>query len=189
MKSKKWLTMLAASVLFAGCARVRVSSQIDPDYSFSQVETYQWIDAPATLMKKDEAYLDLQLQQALNNELAAKGWNQVLEAANTAIQVAYCIIVESHIEYTGNAPDHEIELSGRLVFDHRDRTWNYKEPAPDQIEYMVETGTIHCLINDAASGKQVWHGMVETEIDRSLSPEKRREHYQQIARILFRELP
>lgn len=189
MKETTWFVILALSMLFIGCTRMQVSSRSDPVYPFSEIRTYQWIDAPSEFRTKDEAWFDLEMQQALNNELSAQGWRQVLDATNATVQVAYSIIIRSHAEYTKTAPDHDREFSGGLVFNRSDREWNYEERSPEQIEYLIETGTFHFLMHDAASGKRVWHGRVEAEIDRSIAPEKRKERYREIARRLFRELP
>jgi hypothetical protein len=188
MKYTTLFALLALPALLTGCASMKVSSECSPSYDFSQVESYQWTEPSAELMKSGEAYVDFELQKALNNELAAMGWKQVLDDSEATIQAAYSIQIQSHKEFSETLPDDSREFSGGLVFNRDDGEWNYEERGPNRIEYVVETGTFHLLLRDAADGGLIWHGTVETEIDRSLPPEERNERFIRIAGKLAEEL-
>lgn len=189
MKDTSLITCLALTALLTGCSNLKITSESDPAYRFSGIKTYQWIEAPAEYSAQDEVRYDIDLQQALNNELASFGWNEVLDASNATVQIAYCIHIEAHSEYTQIPSDDDREFSGGLVFNPSDGEWNYEERPPEQIEYMIETGTLHVLMYDSASRNRVWYGKVVTELDRRLAPDKRDERYREIARKLFEQLP
>ena len=188
MKSIRLFTVLALTVLLTACTHMKVSSERDPAYRFGGIRTYQWTDPPPELMEIDGACLDLEMQQLLNNELAGLGWTQVLDTEAASVKVAYCIHIRSHSEYSETSLADESSFSGGLVFTRNEHEWNYEQRGPDRIEYVVETGRFHLLIHDASSGKRVWHGTVEAEIDRSRPPEAQVERFEQIARKLSREL-
>ena len=58
---------IAALLLVSGCARMKVSSEIESDYDFSRILTYQWIEPSRDILEQEVAYLNQNLQQALNN--------------------------------------------------------------------------------------------------------------------------
>ena len=188
MKITSLLTFPAGIALLTGCAHLDVSMEADPAYDFSSITTYEWVDAPEEILEENSTHLDVRLQQALNNELAAQGWQQVLEATNATVQVAYYLDIQTHQEFTEAPPGREGDFSGGMVFDRNTREWNYEQRQPDQIVYVVESGTLHFMMHDAGTGRRIWNAMVETEIDRSRPPGKIDELFQRIARKLFEEL-
>lgn len=187
MRHTASLTLLAASMLF-GCNHMKIHSERDPAYLFSGIRTYQWTAPPEEFMEAEGTFQDIEVQKALNNELAALGWKQVLDAADAGVQVAYFIQLRSHAEFSETTPGVEREFSGGLVFNRHDREWSYEQMEPGRIEYMVETGTFHVLLNDAATGNRIWHGTLETEIDRTLTVDEQDVIIRQIARKLIDEL-
>ncbi len=188
----KFFSLLACTALLAGiagCTRMKVVYEQDAAYNFSGIKTYQWVDAPEKIMEQGDMYLDVQLQKALNNELADMGWKQVLEATNATVQTTYYLEITSHREYTDTTPDKEREFTGGLVYSRDKKAWSYEEREPELLAYTIDVGTLHFTIADVHSGQFVWQGTVETKIDRTLSPEKRNRLFQNIARKLFEKLP
>jgi hypothetical protein len=188
MKPETFFALLAIQALLSGCANMTASSVCNPSYDFSRVKSYQWIEAPAEFMETGEAYVDLEMQKALNNELAAMGWKQVLDASEATIQAAYCIHIESHKEFSEILSEDGREFSGGMVFNRDRDEWNFEEREPNRIEYEVETGTFHFLLHHAENGEWIWHGTVEAEIDRSLPADERNKLFIQIAGKLAEEL-
>lgn len=178
---------IAAVLLLAGCARMKVSFESEPTYSFDQIQTYQWVEPSREIFEQHDTYLNKDLQKALNNELAARGWNQVLEADGATILVTYHVKIMEHEEYAESAHRPESEFSGGLVYNKGG--WNYEERAPDQQVYTVETGTLNVTVTDTASGKRVWRGSLQTKIDRSAPIEKQYELFQIAAHKLLEKLP
>lgn len=189
MKSTTIPIVLATTVLLAGCTRMKLSCDAEPSYPFKRIETYQWVNASTNILEQDDTFLSIDLQKALNNELAAKGWTQVLDPSNATVQATYYLKIKSHEEYTVPASDQESELAGGFVYKSDSRKWNYEPQDPKQQVYTVETGTLHFLMNDTATGQRIFTGTVETEIDRSQPEEKRLELFRQIARKLAEQIP
>lgn len=178
---------IAALLLLSGCARMKVSSETEPGYDFSQVRTYAWVEPAPEILEQPETHLNKRLQQALNNELAARGWKQVLEAGGATVQVTYYVTIREHQEYVEPVSSSDSEFSGGLVYNKDG--WNYEEREPEQLVYTVETGTLRLTVTDTASGDRVWQGTLQTKLDRSAPIEKQQELFQLAARKLFKTLP
>ena len=178
---------IAALLLLSGCARMKVSSEIEPDYDFSQVLTYAWVEPSPEILKQEGTYLNRNLQQALNNELSARGWKQVVEAGEATVQVTYYVKIKEHQEYVEPVSRSESEFSGGLVYNKDG--WNYEERQPEQLVYTIETGTLQLTVTDTASGNRVWRGTLQTKLDRSAPIEKQRELFQMAARKMLQTLP
>jgi hypothetical protein len=185
MKVSSQSALLAGAALLAGCSRMYIAMQTDPAYDFSRITTYQWIDPPADILEENSTQLDIRLQQALNNELAAQGWMQVLDASNATVQVAYYLEIRTHHEFTGTATGREGDFSGGMVFDRNTREWNYEQRQPDQVVYVVEDGTVHFTMHEPGLGRSIWSATVGTEIDRSKPSEEVEQLFGRIARKLF----
>lgn len=189
MKFITAISFITVSVILTGCSSMKVSCELNRPFDYSSVKTFQWIDAPEEVLKEDNIYTNENIQKALNNELSAKGWQQVLETPVADIQAAYYIKLEEHTEYSGPAGEPESELSGGFVYSSRDGKWNYREQEPDLNAYTVETGILHLLLYDAETGNGIWHGTLETGIDRSKPLEKQREMFRKISRKLTAQIP
>lgn len=178
---------IAALLLMSGCARMQVSSETESDYDFSRIRTYQWIEPSRDILEQEGTYLNQNLQQALNNELAARGWRQVLETGGATVQVTYYVKIKEHQEYVEPATRSESEFAGGLVYNKDG--WNYQEREPEQLVYTIETGTLQMMITDTASGTRIWRGTLQTKLDRSQPIEQQQELFQRAARKLLEQLP
>ena len=178
---------IAVLLLLSGCARMKVSCEMEPDYDFGRIRTYQWIEPSKELVEQEDTYLSNELQQALNNELSSRGWNEVLEAGSATIQVTYYVTIAEHQEYVETAPQSESEFAGGLVY--KKGGWDYEERGPETYGYTIETGTLIMMVTDTASGKRVWRGTLQTKLDRSAPIEKQQELFQLAARKLLGQLP
>lgn len=178
---------VAIAVSLAGCARMKVSCESEPTYDFGQIRTYQWIIPPEEIVEQADTYLNQNLQQALNNELASRGWEQVLDAGGATVQVMYYVKIREHQEYVESTSRQDGDFAGGLVL--KSGEWRYEEREPDQQVYTVETGILTMTVDDAASGKQVWRGTLQTKIDRSAPIEKQQELFQLAAHKLLEQLP
>jgi hypothetical protein len=178
-------------VLFslAGCTGLKVSSEADPSYAFSRIKTYQWIDAPAEVLEQEDNYLNVELQKCLNNELAARGWKQVLDAEEASIQVAYFVKLKAHQERAGREPDTDRLYAGGLVYERGSGAVQYRQEWPDEIVYTVETGTLHLQLSEVLNGREIWNGTIETVLNRSNREEERDKLYRRIARELVKQIP
>ena len=187
MKLSPVLACSIALLFLSGCTRMKVSHETETAYNFGQIQTYQWIDPSRDILEQEGAYLNQNLQQALNNELSDRGWRQVLDAGGATVQVTYYVKIEEHQEYVEPASRSESEFSGGLVYNKDG--WNYQEREPEQLVYTVETGTLQMMLTDTASGTRIWRGTLQTKLDRSKPIEKQQELFQLAAHKLLEQLP
>ena len=52
----------AVFLIMSGCARMKVSCEVDPAYDFGQIRTYQWIEPSIDLLEQDDTYLNKNMQ-------------------------------------------------------------------------------------------------------------------------------
>jgi len=187
MKYAAPLFLSAAITLLSGCTGMKVSTNHDGSYDFGQIATYEWVDAPEEIQKQDDTYLNVDIQKALNNQLALKGWKQVLETTAASIQVVYYIKLAEHEEYT-TANQNEREFSGGFVYN-RDKKWGYEEREPDLNVYTVEIGTLTVLLYDVKTGDRIWKGSLKTKLDRSRPIESQKETIRKVAQKLMDRIP
>lgn len=187
MKFTAGSACVAALLIISGCARTQVSCEIESAYDFGGIRTYQWIEASRDILEQENIYLNRDLQQALNNELSARGWRQVPEAGGATVQITYYMQITEHQEYVESASRSESEFAGGLVFQTGD--WSYEERGPDQLVYTVETGALNVTVTDTAGGRRVWRGSLQIRLDRSAPIEKQHEVFRMAARKLLEQLP
>ena len=184
----KTLSILALSVsLFTGCAYMKVQSEPDTAYDFSAVKTYQWVPGPAAILEKSNTYTIQDLQDALDTEFQKKGLHLVSTNQTPDIHVAYYLKLNDSKRTTRASDDLSREFSGGLV--RTANGWKYEERQPDINVYIIEEGTLVVLVYDAKTEKRVWRGTLQTEIDRSRSPEERLRVIQAAARKLMDRYP
>jgi hypothetical protein len=180
---------IAAIALLSGCNSMNVSFESTYDYDFRQAKTYQWIDAPADILAQHDTFLHENIQKALNNELAARGLNQVLSKPAADLQVAYYVKLKEQKEYTAPLSDDEREFSGGLVFDRNKKRWKYQERKKQVITYSAEMKTLVLLVYETQSAKPIWRGTLETKIDRNKPLEQQTRLITASAHRLMAEFP
>jgi len=188
MKVAKPFYMIAALALLSGCAKMKVTSD-RTDYDFSAVKTYEWIPGPADILGEEDTYLSEEIQQALNNQLSAKGWKQVLAASEASIQVAYYVKLAEHKEYANSDPEDQRDFAGGFVYNQGNKNWRYEEREPNLQVYTVETGTLTVLMHDAKSGEQIWRGSLETKLDRTKPMSEQKDALRKVSRALLDKVP
>ncbi len=70
----------------------------------------------------------------------------------------------------------------RLSYDLRIHTWRSQTDA-------LSIGSLSILMVDAVSGRRVWLGFIRADIDRSLTPEQRKERLRQEMREMLKTFP
>lgn len=146
------------------------------------------VAGPAEILDDTDIYINEDVQKALDAEFAGRGMRRVAEAARADMQVAYFIKLREHQEYASVGSDGH-EFSGGLTYSRKSGTWSYAEREPDLSAYAVETGKLTVLIYDAKTGKRVWRGTLQTEIDRSQGKDAELARIQEAAENLIAQLP
>lgn len=188
MNIKPIIALVAATTVVAGCSSMKVSSEQAQDYDFSTIKTFLWVDGPEEILNEDDTYINGDIQKALAAEFANLGLQQVTNADSADVRTAYYVKLREEFEYTAPAQREESDFSGGFVYN-RDSNWSYEEREPDLNVYAVEIGTLTVLVYDAKSGRRVWRGNLQTEIDRSKSEEEQQERIQIAAQKLISRFP
>ena len=189
MKYAPLALLIAAIAALSGCSNMKVTSEQGNSFDFGQVETFEWIQAPAKILDEDDTYLNENMHKALNNELSERGWKQVLVSDKADIQVTYYIKLKEHEEYTTPASNGEPRVTGGFTYNQDKGNWGYNDQAPDLNVYTVEIGTLSMLIYDAKTGTRIWRGSLQTKLDRSKPLEKRQEMLRKVAKKIIERIP
>ncbi|MDF7809478.1 DUF4136 domain-containing protein [Pontiellaceae bacterium B12219] len=187
----KFITPLALTLglLLCSCSSTKVRSNKKTDYDFKLVKTYQWVPASEEIQEEDDTYLNNSMADALNNQLTARGWQQVEQAAEADIQLTYYIKLKEQKEYAGPGPNEAHQVQGGVTYSKDSKSWGYKEPDTNLSLYLVEIGTLHLQITDTEFGDLLWTGTLETQLDRSTPVEKQKEVMQKMARKIIAKVP
>jgi len=179
-----WLVLF---LFVAGCNSMKVTCEQEQSFDFASVRSYQWINAPEKILKETDTYLMEDIRSALDRELAARGLRA--EPQNPDIQITCYVKLREETKYTDLTEPGQPGFSGGFVYDRESRDWNYSERTPDLNSYTVEIGTLTVLVYETGKGTIVWHGTLQTEMDRSLPKEKRTEQTNTMAEKLISALP
>lgn len=190
MKFSVFTLLALAALLFSGCSKLKVKSDTLSDYDFSNVKTYEWVQAPDEVINEDDTYISENVQIALNNELSGRGWEQVLETDKADIQIIYYVKLAEHEEYTGPANSgEESQLTGGFTYNNSKGSWGYNEGQSDLNVYTIEVGTLTLLIYHADTGEKLWSGTLETRLDRTTPVDKQKEMLAKIAQKIISRIP
>jgi hypothetical protein len=189
MKYATAVLLITSIAALSGCSTMKVTSEQSDSFDFSQVETYEWVQAPAKILDEDDTYLNEDMHKALNNELSARGWKQVLVSDKADIQVIYYIKLKEHEEYTTPASSGEPRVTGGFTYNQDKGNWGYNDQAPDLNVYTVEVGTLSMLVYNVKTGERVWRGSLQTKLDRSKPIEKQQDMLRKVAQKITGRLP
>jgi hypothetical protein len=120
-----------------GCSGVDVSRHHDPDYDFSQLQTWNFLDATPERTGVDEVTLG-RIQTAIEHELTAKGYQR---SDTPDFGVAVHGGRDTQMDVEGHAYDWE---------------WRGNEAAE---AYEYDVGTLTLDIVDLDTQKRVWRGV------------------------------
>ncbi len=189
MNIKYTFTLLSLMLLSTACSTMKVSSEYDHHYDFSQIKSFQWIAGPADILNEKDTYINEDIQKALNIELEKLNMQHVSNTSKADMQIAYYVKLREELEYTDSARQDERDFSGGFVFNRDSKNWSYEEREPDINIYAVEIGTLTVLAYDTKSGRRIWRGNLQTKIDRSKPEKEQQERIRTAAEKLLSRFP
>jgi hypothetical protein len=146
-----------ALLLLAGCASfLSVNSDKYPQADFSGYRSYAWIDSDPQIRPRGEqarisALTSRRIREAIEMELAAKGYNAVGAASAADFIVAFTVGTRDRID----AQSYPAPFRGPWLWD-----WYV-----NQTDLRVyREGTLSIDIFDGATRQPVWHGRARKEI-------------------------
>jgi hypothetical protein len=156
-----------------------------PRTDFSKYHTYSWVDevlgVPAVGGRPDQI-LDTQVKQAIDSQMAAKGFTKVTDGAKPDLLLGYQLVI-----------DRETQING---FGDSWGGWGGWSPwggnsfgafsANTSTNYI---GTFVIGMSDPATKKLVWIGGAQHAIEPSKKPEKNQERLNKGAQKLLKDFP
>jgi len=175
--------------LVAGCATTDDIDKYEaPEANFPARHTYGWkpgeVSTPGQQNAGDVHRLDQAVQAAIEDELAHKGYTKV-DAAKADMIVSYQVAghrtyVVSDDRRVGAPSPNEVLMPG-----------NSPQLPPTSVvphEQTVGEGSMIVFVDDPASGKLIWRGVISIE-SRVRSPEAGARMAADMAREIVRSMP
>jgi hypothetical protein len=189
MKLMPPLFLIAAFTLLCGCSSMKVTSEKVANFDFASVKTYEWVQAPEKILNEEDTYVNEQVLTAMNNQFAAREWQEVNESSQADIQVVYYIKQAEHKEYTESVSNEESRLTGGFTYDKSKDGWGYHDQSPDLNVYTIEVGTLTVLLYDAHTGEKIWIGTLKTRLDRTAPLERQQRMMRRVAAKMIHQIP
>lgn len=147
---------VAAALLLAGCSAMRVSSSQYPAADFTGYRTYAWIADDPQIRPQDtaptiSALTARRIREAVDAELAAKGYSAVAAPQLANFVVAYTVGTRDRID----ARSYPAPYRG---------PWLWRGYGPGMDLRVYQEGTLAIDIFDGATRQPVWHGRASKEI-------------------------
>ena len=146
------------------CSSISVVTDYDREANFTALKTFTWIPQPSYVIGNTDAararndLLDKRIKNAVNNELATKGYLQ--ESENPDFLVAYHTGLKEKVDVT----------SYGYGYGPRSRYWGWGGSTVDVYQY--EEGTLILDIIDAKAKELIWRGAGTKTLERDPTPEK-----------------
>ncbi|TDO29347.1 DUF4136 domain-containing protein [Sediminibacterium goheungense] len=170
MKKIQWMTITVLMVwVMISCGRTAYV-QKDADVDFSTIKTYSWVTTQANKEKasvqiKNDDLTNRKIRQAIDKNLAEKGWKEVKK--NPDVYLVYDIMIEEENKKV-TTPVYSQSFT-RWFFNPRNRRWVpvfYPSQFMGYDEDMekVKEGTLTLTLMDADTDKTIWQGWTTSEM-------------------------
>jgi hypothetical protein len=171
------LALVACSVTFAQDVRTNYM----PGTDFSKYRTYAWVNdvqgVPAVGGHPDQI-LDAQVKQAIDSQMAAKGFTKVEDGGKTDLLLGYQLAIDQEKQINGFGDN----LGGWGPWGGGLGTFS----ASTSSNY---TGTFVVGMYDTAAKKLVWIGAAQHAIEPSKKQEKNQQRLNKGAQKLLKDFP
>jgi hypothetical protein len=170
MKKIQWLAVtIMTAIVLVSCGRTAYV-QKDADIDFSKIKTYSWVTTQAnkevaSTSTKNDDLTNRKIHQAINKNLAEKGWKEVKK--NPDVYLVYDVMIEEENKKV-TTPVYS-ESFTRWFFNPRNRRWvPVFYPSQfigyDEDTQKVKEGTLTLTLMDADTDKTIWQGWTTTEL-------------------------
>jgi hypothetical protein len=150
------LVLAVLALAGAGCSTAAVKTKSAPGFDTSRYQRYQWATpAPVVIAneerERDAAVLEWTVRNAVDQQLAAKGYEQIV-AGNADFMVDFGIRLE----------EKSTDTFGEYI-KYRD-AGGKQELGPAYV-FGYEESSVVLEITDARSGTRLWRGAARTVLD------------------------
>jgi len=164
--------LLTFILVIVSCSTVEVGYDFDPGQDFSELRSFDWMQAPPDAPRdpriEGNTLFQKQVHEAVTRALEAKGFNR-LTSGTPDFLVGYHASVDrrSSVQVLNNQYGYAPGWG-----------WGYGAgyapyAYPSTYVYEYDEGTLIVDIVDASTRELVWRGSATDEVDFSASPEKR----------------
>src|SRR5580704_18793142 len=171
------LAVVACSVTFAQDVRTNYM----PGTDFSKFHTYAWVNdvqGVAAVGGRPDQILDAQVKQAIDSQMAAKGFTKVEDGGKTDLLLGYQLAIDQEKQINGFGDN----LGGWGPWGGGLGTFS----ASTSSNY---TGTFVVGMYDPAAKKLVWIGAAQHAIEPSKKQEKNQQRLNKGAQKLLKDFP
>lgn len=169
---------LFAAAALAGCSSIRVWTETDPRASFEGLATYDWATVSQSVASDPHAenpILDARIRRAVDDELAARGFEQVASGTPDFL-VGYHAAIEE-------------KLSVRYVDDYYGYSYTYRGRAPRASYYAYEEGTLILDVSLPDPKRLIWRAIARAEVSPGRSQEQGDRRLAEAVRKMFDQFP
>lgn len=170
MKKIQWLAVtIMTAIVLVSCGRTAYV-QKDADVDFSKIKTYSWVTTQAnkevaSTSTKNDDLTNRKIHQAINKNLAEKGWKEVKK--NPDVYLVYDVMIEEENKKV-TTPVYS-ESFTRWFFNPRNRRWvpvfyPSQFMGYDEDTQKVKEGTLTLTLMDADTDKTIWQGWTTSEM-------------------------
>lgn len=162
-------TIMGLLVLCGACASIRVNTDYNPAYDFTQLKTYSWLDtgtAPSSDARINNDIVVARVRAAVEKSLAAKGYTRV-DGATADFQVSWLGAINKKLRI--DTIDHFYSPYGYGALA-RDPYWGGGMRTTTAREY--EEGTLIIDILDPVHHTLVWRSAGTDRLEGSNDPAK-----------------
>ncbi|MCP4260875.1 MAG: DUF4136 domain-containing protein [Planctomycetes bacterium] len=171
MKTLSIFLVLAYSVVLAGCSAITVEYDYDTDADFTNLNSFDWLTTPEKAQENE--LIVKRVKNAVNNELAAKGFRKVSESPDLLIAI-----------YIGR----------QLKRDYFDSGQSYSQYSPYRTRgtistYEYEEGTLTLDFVNAGTKELILRGTAKAVINPAITPEEREKRINEAVSKILEKFP
>lgn len=177
------LLVVCSIVILSACSTMRVESDHDGSANFSDLKTYSWVSRAKRdpiLTRINDEFVESRVQQAVNSQLAAKGYKM----------------------QTSGTPDFLVSYYASLTAKLRVRTDydGYRKPS-ESLGSIPSTGRTRTRVHDFDQGllvlhivdpetkKLMWRGTAEDAVDLRWSQERKTAKISEAVQKMLSQFP
>ena len=183
-ESRKWTAMIGSALLLAFLAcSVTYAQDVRTNYmpgtDFSKYHTYAWVNevqgVPSVGGHVDQI-LDAQVKQAIDSQMAAKGFTKVEDGSKANLLLGYQLAIDQEKQITGFGDNFGRWGPGSSGTFSASTSGNY-------------IGTFVVGMYDPVAKKLVWIGAAQHAVEPSKKQEKNQERLNKGAQKLLKDFP
>ena len=174
------LALVACSVTYAQDVRTNYM----PGTDFSKYHTYAWVDEVKGVPRvggQPDQILDTQVKQAVDSQMAAKGFTKVVGGGKADVLLGYQLVIDREKQINGFADG----WGGWGGW----RPWSGGPESFSATTSTINIGTFVLGMYDPAAKKLIWIGAAQHTLEPSKKQEKNQERLNKGAQKLLKDFP